>query len=128
MKTAQSSLPRSLSQEELTLVIYLLNHGSAEAKPFLAQLAGARVVAHCICGCASVDFSIDGLQSQASGMRTLSDFQWKDEQGHLFGIVLFERGGLLSGLDVWSIDGQATPFILPSIEVLMSGSSIQIDF
>jgi hypothetical protein len=52
-------------------------------------------------------------------MRVLSDFQWKDAKGHLFGAFVFERDDLLAGLDLWSIDGQATAAELPPIESLI---------
>jgi len=43
----------------------------------------------------------------------LSDYQWRGSQGELFGVFVFARADLLSGLEVWSIDGRATPTFLP---------------
>jgi hypothetical protein len=51
-------------------------------------------------------------------MHVLSDYQWIFPEGYLCGIFVFAKGELLSGLEVWSIDGQATPISLPAIEDL----------
>lgn len=40
-------------------------------------------------------------------------YSWRDHAGHFFGAFVFARGGLLAGLDLWSIDGQATATHLP---------------
>jgi hypothetical protein len=52
-------------------------------------------------------------------MRVLSDYQWKDDRGYLFAVMVFEQDGLLAGLDVWSVDGQAIPQELPPIHSLL---------
>jgi hypothetical protein len=36
----------------------------------------------------------------------------------MFGVFVFERGGLLAGLEVWSQDGLAEAKSLPSTELL----------
>jgi hypothetical protein len=113
------SEPRLLSHAERELTAWLLRHGSDDAGEFLPQLDRAKVIAHCRCGCASIDFSIDGRQPKTFGMRVLSDYQWKDQRGHLFGVMVFEQDDLLAGLDVWSIDGGATPYELPPIQSLV---------
>lgn len=110
--------PRLLTEEELELTKWLLRNGSAGAGNFVQQLEHAAVIAHCKCGCASIDFSIDGRVPQKAGISVLSDFQWRDSRGHLFGIFVFERDDLLSGLDVWSIDGEETPTTLPPADLL----------
>jgi hypothetical protein len=46
-------------------------------------------------------------------MDILSDYQWRDDAGCLYGVFLFARAGRLAGLEVWSIDGAATPSELP---------------
>jgi hypothetical protein len=118
-ETGELSEPRELSAEERGLTDWLLRHGAAEGIDFLTQLEHAKVIGHCNCGCASIDFSIDGRRPKTFGMRVLSDFQWKDEQGRLFGAIVFEQDDLLAGLDLWSIDGIATAYVLPSVEALV---------
>jgi hypothetical protein len=106
---------RALSAEEHELVRWLLEHSEAHASAFLPQLANARVASRCSCGCASIDFSIGGVQPPSTGdMDILSDYSWRDSAGHLFGAFVFTRGELLAGLDLWSVDGQATATHLPN--------------
>jgi hypothetical protein len=106
-----------LSQAERELTAWLLRQG--DNAEFLAQLDDAEVVAHCKCGCPSIDFAIAGRQPKTFGMRVLADYQWKDERSHLFGVMVFEKDDLLAGLEVWSIDGQANPYELPSLQSLV---------
>jgi hypothetical protein len=62
-----------------------------------------------------VDFSIDGrVACPKSGMSAVSDYQWNSPEGHLFGVFVYAREGLLSGIDLWSIDGLATASALPN--------------
>jgi hypothetical protein len=112
---------RPVTAKEARLIQWLIEHGnSKDAAVFLSQLKNARVVARCGCGCASFEFAVGGRRNTpASGMQILSDFKWSDEHGHLFGVYVFARGGLLAGLDLWSIDGEATASSLPNIEQLV---------
>ena len=109
---------RDLTDQEAALVRWLLEHGTKEAAAFLPQLNRARIFSRCPCGCASVDFAIDGRRPSQFSMRVLSDYQWRSAEGHLFGAFVFEQDDLLAGLDLWSIDGQATPTSLPPVEAL----------
>jgi len=111
--------PRMLTREERSLVEWLLEHGDQGAMEFFPQLALAQVVAHCRCGCASIDFAIDGQRPKKFAMRVLSDYQWRDEQGRLFGAMVFEQDDLLAGLDLWSIDGAGIPSTLPAPALLL---------
>ena len=47
---------RPLTEQERSLVRWLLEHGNPDAAEFLPQLADAWVVSRCGCGCASIDF------------------------------------------------------------------------
>ena len=105
---------RPLSAHEVALTTWLLEHGEPEARGFVDHIARARVVARCPCGCASVDFAIDGQRAPTgTGMEILADYQWSGSAGELFGVFVFARGDLLAGLEVWSIDGASTPTQLP---------------
>jgi len=113
---AATSIPedRPLTQAEAALVRWLLEHGTDEGQALLPQLDRARVVSRCSCGCASVDFSIDRkVASPRSGMSVVSDYRWDSPEGFLFGVFAYAREGLLSGIDLWSIDGRATASTLP---------------
>ena len=105
---------RPLSAEEAALTRWLLEHGESEAHRFVDHVSRARVVGRCPCGCASVDFAIDGQRAPAgTGLHVLSDYQWRGANGELFGVFVFSRGDFLGGLEVWSVDGRATPTFLP---------------
>jgi len=127
MTHSASRIPdsRALTESEVTVVRWLLEHGGPEANEFLPQLGQATVVSRCSCGCASIDFSISGKRPTDPAMHILSDFQWHDAQGNLFGAFVFEQQGLLAGLDLWSIDGLATPSGLPPVEALVPCGSWQ---
>jgi hypothetical protein len=109
---------RPLTAEELHLVRWLLEHGSQAAAGLLPRLAHLRVASRCYCGCASVDFAVDGVVPLPKDMHVLSDYEYRSPEGRLCGAFVFERAGLLAGLEVWSIDGGTTPSTLPRIEQL----------
>lgn len=110
---------RSLSARETAVVVWLLEHGDARAAAVLPQVESARVIARCGCGCASVDFSVDGVTPLArSKLEVVSDYCWYTERGNLCGASVFLRAGRLAGIDVWSIDGGETPHELPDPEQL----------
>jgi len=112
-------IDRPPSADELALISWLLEHGNARAKESLRQLAGLRVISQCRCGCASVDFSVEGkIPSHGSGMEVVSDHWWRTEAGNLCGAFVFLRDDLVAGIDLWSIDGQETPSQLPAVERL----------
>lgn len=98
---------------------WMLTHGGPLAASYLPQLDSALVAGRCPCGCASIDFSVGGATPPAeAGIEVLADFQWPDAGGGSCGVFAFARGGLLGGLEVWSIDGQVTPDVLPTPDVL----------
>ena len=115
-----TSIPedRVLTVQECELVRWLLEHGNENAKSFLVHLESAKVISRCYCGCASINFAVANKVPTAASFQVLSDFQWESPEGHLFGVFVFARNDLLSGLEVWSIDGQSTPTSLPAIENL----------
>jgi hypothetical protein len=116
---SNTSEDRPLSAREVALTTWLLEHGEPEARKFLDHVARARVVGRCPCGCASVDFAVDGQRAPAgTGLEILADYQWRGAAGELFGVFAFASGDLLAGIEVWSIDGEATPTELPATSQL----------
>lgn len=112
-----ASIPddRPLTPDEVALVRWLLDRGTVSAAEFLPQLADTRVVSRCGCGCASVDFAVRGMVPPfGDGMGILADFEYRTTGGHMCGAFVYERAGLLTGLEVWSMDGLSTPSALPS--------------
>jgi len=90
----------------------MLEHGGPAADPFLAQLDHARVVSRCPCGCASIDFEIDGLTAPTGGLRILGDYLYGTDD-ELAGAFVFERSGVLAGIEVYGL-GRDAPKQLPS--------------
>ena len=119
--TSRTSIPedRPLTAQEVALVRWLLNHGTAASTSFMPQLDQARVVSRCYCGCASIDFAIGGMVPPAGdGIQILADYEWQTAERHLFGVFVFARAGLLAGLEVYSVDGLADAKCLPAVEQL----------
>lgn len=92
---------RELTDNERTLAVWMLENGDDNAKSFLPELEKARVNRLCGCGCASIDFKIDGKEEPAGGIRILGDFIF-GEGDETCGAFIFERDGVLSGIEVYS--------------------------
>jgi hypothetical protein len=106
---------RALSTQETQLLAWLLDHGRPSARGYLGEIETLRVVSRCGCGCASIDF----VHAPSTALEILSDHKWQDAEGHQFGASAFAKEGKLAGLEVWSLDGEATPTVLPDTSVLV---------
>ena len=118
---SHSPLPaggRALTTEEHLLARWMLEHGIPEAASFLPQLEHVRVVSQCLCGCASIDFALVGSPVPTGGMHVLGDFLF-GSKSTLSGAFIFEKGGLLAGLEVYGLAGPA-PSVLPTPSALRS--------
>ena len=102
---------RPLTDEEYQLAGWMLEHGGPEAKTFLSQLALARVVARCPCGCASIHFEVADHPYPTGGLHVLGDFLYGSETD-LSGVFIFERNGVLAGIELYGLAGDA-PRTLP---------------
>lgn len=108
---------RTLKFEELQLARWMLEHGAAEASGFLPQLDLAEVTSwKCPCGCASINFQIQGHPLPPPGVHILGDYV-VGEGNEVSGIFIFESGGLLSGIEFYGLGGDALQ-VLPGIEEL----------
>jgi hypothetical protein len=108
---------RNLTSAEEQLVRWMLEHGNPEARAFLPQLEKAQVTPNrCPCGCASIDFSIDGFPGPSGGLHVLADFIFVTDE-HPNGIFVFEKNGVLAGLEVYGLAGDA-PRTSPSSDSL----------
>jgi hypothetical protein len=107
---------RPLSKAEYDLARWMLEHGESAGREFLTQLDRARVVSRCPCGCASVDFEVEGLSPPTGGLRILGDFVFGGDSD-LAGAFVFERNGVLAGVEVYGLAGDA-PKTLPSPSTL----------
>jgi hypothetical protein len=110
---------RNLSEDERRLVQWMLEHGQPEASSFLSQLERTKVTPwRCPCGCASLNFRISDLPLPPPGVHPIADFVL-GEGDNLSGIFIYEKEGILSGLEVYGLAGEA-PKILPEPEDLHS--------
>ncbi len=107
-------MSRSLTDNELNLVRWLLENGTDTASAYVSQLDTLTVDSMCECGCASINFGVDGTTpDQKSVMTILADYEWDGENGELIGVFVFARGDRLAGLEVWSPDGLSDCKVLP---------------
>ena len=107
-----SSNNRALSPAERALAMWMLENGNPDASAFLAQLADAEVTAwRCPCGCASINFQIKGQPPAPPGVHILGDFLCGPVEAPA-GAFIYESGGLLSGIEVYSLADDA-PSVLP---------------
>jgi hypothetical protein len=109
---------RLLTADEHQLIKWMLEHGSQDALSLLPQLALARATSwRCPCGCASLNLVLEGKSSaEARPMQIVADFVFGPED-RLSGIFLFEKGGMLAGLEVYGLPDEA-PKYLPACDVL----------
>lgn len=108
---------RPLTETESSLARWLLEHGKPEAAAFLPQLAQASATTwRCPCGCASFNFAIPDHATPSGGMHLLADFVFGSAKD-LSGIFIYEQSGVLSGLEVYGVAGEA-PKVLPPVEAL----------
>ena len=108
---------RNLTSDEQHLIRWMLEHGEPGATEFLPQLERLQVLpTRCPCGCASIDFSIDGQPKPIGSMHIIADFVYGGNSD-LCGVFLFEQEGLLAGLEVYGLAVDA-PKALPTPDVL----------
>ena len=93
----------------------LLSNATDSGRRAVSQIEVARVSARCGCGCGSIDFRLVGgpRSTPAAGIEIVADQWWRTCYGHLCGAFVFLLDGRLTGLDVWSIDGNEIPHALP---------------
>lgn len=103
---------RSMTVSERVLARWMLENGVPEARAFLAQLEEAEVTPwRCPCGCASINFQIKGHSPAPPGVHVLGDFLCGPLDAPA-GAFIFESGGLLGGIEVYSLATDA-PSVLP---------------
>jgi len=95
----------------------MLEHGESEAVQFLPQLERLQVLpTRCPCGCASIDFSIDGRPKPSGPIHVIADFLFGGDTD-LCGIFLFAQEERLAGLEVYGLAVDA-PKTLPAPDLL----------
>lgn len=108
---------RPLTETERRLAQWMLEHGNPDAPGFLPQLSRSKATTwRCACGCASFNFKVAGEPLAPPGVGILGDFVG-GEGNDMFGVFIFQAGGILSGVEVYSLAGEA-PQVLPTAEQL----------
>ncbi|MBK9164462.1 MAG: hypothetical protein IPM21_11260 [Acidobacteria bacterium] len=107
---------RELTTEERDLTCWMLENGTPQASEFLEQLKHARVCSVCPCGCASVNFKIEGMEEPTGGLRILGDFIF-GEGDKSAGAFVFEKEGILAGIEVYGRAGDAPKQLPQSSEL-----------
>jgi hypothetical protein len=114
---SEAEVPRPLTDEERNLARWMLEHGGPTAQTFLGQLDRSTATNwRCGCGCASYNLLVAGLPPAPPGVEVLSDFVFGADDD-LKGIFIYEKGGILSGVELVGYGGDA-PATLPSISEL----------
>lgn len=113
MAPEKPSFPRPLTARERDVTRWLIAHGHAsdtDKTRYLRQLELATVSGKCGCGCASVDFAIDGRESEEKEMFIIADFVTNRCE---HGIFVFVRGGQLAGTEAYQLAGGEPLALLP---------------
>jgi hypothetical protein len=112
-------IDRAITSEEDGLIRWLLDHSDIDPGPFKSQLSDITVASKCNCGCPTIDFAYKGEPVTRKGEHLIADYlaTVKDQE---VGVMLFETGGYLSSLEVYSCAGADKPFGLPEIKSLFS--------
>ena len=84
---------------------WLLEHGLPEAKTFAPQLEKLRATRWCDCGCPSIVLHVDEGSPLGTGSSSvIADVDGRTPEGKKIGVLLFQRDGKLSILEVYSMD------------------------
>jgi hypothetical protein len=95
----RNGAPRPLSDTELELIEALLGAAGIRGGRYLGQLPKVRVVGGCGCGCPSIDLEVgDGSRDGPPKPLVVADAE--SPEGVPVGVILWIRGGALSGLEV----------------------------
>ncbi len=97
-----TSVERDLTSVERDLTEWMLRHGRPDARHYLPQLENATVASLCPCGCASIDFAIQGQVASENSLDILGDYLFGGPDD-LAGAFVFARGGVLAGLEVYGL-------------------------
>ena len=109
---------RPLTEEERTLLTWLLEHNTPEAREFIPLLDRAEARTSCTCGCPSIEFNFPlDLPMVETPRGIIADFSGESD-GMAIGLILFSGSGALSELEVFSFGECDHSFGLPSIETL----------
>jgi hypothetical protein len=108
---------RALTEEELSLLEWLLAHGDSDASDYRLQIPKLRVVSRCGCGCPTVDFAIGSTRKDGPA-HIVAEAEGKSPEGFRVGVIVHARGGEISELEVFCATGEKI-VSLPKPELLV---------
>jgi hypothetical protein len=114
---SSQALKRPITEQEGQLIKWLLEHGAPGSNQFISQVDSLIVSSKCGCGCPTVNFVRQGECVESDNKHILADYL-ATVDGRDVGVILFQRQGRLSSLEVYSLAGTDKPFGLPEIEAL----------
>ena len=107
-----------MTLEERNLIEWLLLNGEPGASEFLPQLETAHVYSGCSCGCPTINIEVpDSIRAAQARSNILADFV-ADVGENPVGVILFQAGGRLSGLEIYAFGDPPIPFGLPDPSAL----------
>ncbi len=116
--TEPDRVGRPLEPDEQEVIEVLLGAARSGTLRYIGQLERLVVVGSCGCGCSSISLELpSGLREGPPEALVLADGEAAD--GTPVGVILWTRGGALSGLEVHSWDGGGT-VTLPRPETLVN--------
>ena len=110
-------LDRPITDQEKSLIRWLLLREEDSAVRFVPQIDTLKVMFECTCGCPTIEFAIESSSDSPRGARPIRDYL-AIVDGHHVGVMLFATETELSMLEVCSLAGTDKPFGLPQIERL----------
>ena len=110
---------RPVTPLEQAVITAMLNGGGPVLRSFLPQLEGMMVQSNCTCGCPSLAFAPppDSTRIDLYRQNVLAQMTGEARDG-LVGLILWQAGGKLTGLEAYDLAGRDHPFELPRPETL----------
>ena len=97
----------------------MLNQRGEEGNAFLPQLEGMLVQPNCRCGCPSLGFAPPPDDTRVDVIRQKIVCQMNGvARDGMVGLILWQAGGKLTGLEVYDFEGRDQPFELPALDTL----------
>jgi len=129
MENAEKGLEpesREITEQEATLVRWLVEHGEPGCDRLLDQIKNLKVISKCNCGCPTIYFALHATGNSRKSERLISD--WLAKIGdELFGVMLFEVAGQISSLEVNCCSGRVVTFGLPEVAAFLGYDDLAVD-
>jgi hypothetical protein len=111
-------LDRLLTGQERAIAEWLLENANQTSKAYIPQLDHIRVVGRCSCGCPTADFRVaEGILPAAPQDNPIGDAIGY-VNGKMVGVMLLQRAGYLTCLEVYDLSDIEHPYPLPDLKSL----------